>query len=65
MFAAQADCVFWGSRLSGLCLATVALQQTLVAVGVGPVQGRMRKGRGGAGCTVGKEGGAGVDEINR
>lgn len=34
-----------------------ALQQTLVVLGVLPVQGRMKKGRGGAGCTVGKGGG--------
>uniref|UniRef100_A0A8D0DCU7 Disco-interacting protein 2 homolog Ba n=1 Tax=Sander lucioperca TaxID=283035 RepID=A0A8D0DCU7_SANLU len=34
------------SQLSRLCLASVALQQTLVAVGVLPVEGRMRKGWG-------------------
>lgn len=60
----------WGSSC-GLCLVTVTLQQTLEAVGVLPVQGQMRKGRGGAVCTVctvGKGVGSGgwgeLEEIN-
>lgn len=57
LHACLLHCVFLGFQLSGLCPASIALQQTLEAVA--PVQGQMRKGRGGAGCTVGKGEGGG------
>lgn len=57
LHACLLHCVFLGFQLSGLCPASIALEQTLEAVV--PVQGRMRKGRGGVGCTVGKGEGGG------
>lgn len=57
----QARLCVLGSQLRGLCLASVDLQQTLGAVGVLPVQGRLRKGGVGLGVQWerGRKGGGG------